>query len=100
MLLTFESKAGILSMADYVGVKLLKVMGHSGTVPGALLAPELPGAAAKLRDALQSLPATPPSAGETSAEATQLDPSFAKDIKPLIELIDETVKMGSDLTWK
>jgi hypothetical protein len=45
MIVTFRSKAhaDIMMFGD-IAVNLLKLMGHSGTVPGALLAEEVPTA--------------------------------------------------------
>ena len=38
MLIRFDSDVGGFTMFGDVAVRLLKMMGHSGTVPGALLA--------------------------------------------------------------
>jgi Domain of unknown function (DUF1840) len=45
MLVTFRRKvSGEITMFGDVAVTLLKLMGHSGTVPGALLADQIPSA--------------------------------------------------------
>ena len=53
MIVTFRSKAhaDIMMFGD-IAVSLLKLMGHSGTVPGALLAEEVPMALDHLRKAV------------------------------------------------
>ena len=53
MIVTFRSKAhaDIMMFGD-IAVNLLKLMGHSGTVPGALLAEEVPTALDHLRKAI------------------------------------------------
>ena len=50
MLVTFRSKvSGEITMFGDVAVTLLKLMEHSGTVPGALLADQIPSALARLK---------------------------------------------------
>lgn len=53
MIVTFRSKAhaDIIMFGD-IAVNLLKLMGHSGTVPGALLAEDVPAALDRLRKAV------------------------------------------------
>ena len=63
MLVNFDSKVGALTMFGDVAVQLLKLMGHSGTVPSAILAPDIPAALDRLKRALDqgaSLPPAPP----------------------------------------
>ena len=55
MLVTFRSKgSGELTMFGDVAVTLLKLMRHSGTVPGALLADQIPSALARLKKAIEA----------------------------------------------
>jgi hypothetical protein len=49
MLVKFDSKVGGLTMFGDVAVTLLKAAGNSGTVPGALLAKDIPPALGRLR---------------------------------------------------
>ncbi len=53
MIVTFRSKAhaDIILFGD-IAIKLLKLMGHSGTVPSALLAGEVPAALDHLKKAI------------------------------------------------
>lgn len=62
MLVTFRTDvhADILMFGD-IAVQLLKLMGHSGAVPGALLADDVPAALERLRQAVAAQPATIPS---------------------------------------
>ena len=56
MLVTFTCKAyADITMFGEVAVSLLKMMGHSGSVPGALSAEDVPAALQKLRQALVEL---------------------------------------------
>ena len=53
MLITFSTKsAADITMFGDVAVKLLKLMGQSGGVPGALLAADLPSAIDRLKNAV------------------------------------------------
>jgi len=55
MLVTFSCPAyADITMFGDVAVRMLKLMGHSGTVPGALLAEDIPAALARLRSAMAS----------------------------------------------
>src|SRR3954462_9555431 len=71
MLVTFKSKAwSSIIMTRDVAVTLLKMAGHSGTVPSALLAADIPPALDRLN---QGLAAAEPAAG------TQAKPTARKD---------------------
>ena len=52
MIVRFSTRLGAFTMHGDAAVALLRAMGHSGTVPGAILAAELPAALAQLRAAL------------------------------------------------
>jgi hypothetical protein len=59
MLITFQTKAyANITMFGDVAIALLKLMGHSGTVPGALMADDVPAALAHL-PAVQARPDEP-----------------------------------------
>ena len=54
MLVTFSSDAyPEFTMFGDVAIRLIKMMGHSGTVPSAILAEDIPAALARLQAALQ-----------------------------------------------
>ena len=54
MLITFETKAyANITMFGDIAKKLIKYMGHSGNVPGAIKAEDLPTALSKLKAAVQ-----------------------------------------------
>ena len=55
MIVKFSTRVGALTMHGDAAVALLRAMGHSGTVPGAILAQDLPDALAQLRGALAEL---------------------------------------------
>src|SRR5262245_47809413 len=98
MLVKFDSKVGGVTMFGDVAVKLLKMMGHSGTVPSALLAKDIPGALAQLKAALaitqddRGAPAKDQDGGESRV-------SLRQRAYPLIELMERAAARGVDITW-
>ncbi|MFO7641916.1 MAG: DUF1840 domain-containing protein [Candidatus Competibacteraceae bacterium] len=91
MLVTFrtEAYADILMFGD-IAVRLLKLMGHSGAVPGALLAEDVPAALEPLRTAIAAHQATVPKAAEDVEDDDDADESpvdVAQRAFPLIELL-------------
>ena len=56
MLVKFQTKSqATITMFGDVAVTLIKLMGHSGTVPSALLAEDVPAALARLTSAARKL---------------------------------------------
>lgn len=54
-MVTFRSKASAdVVMFDDVAIRLIKLMGHSGTMPGALLAEDVDVALVKLKKAIEA----------------------------------------------
>jgi len=98
MLIQFDSKSGRFSMFDQSAVPLLKMMGHSGTVPGAILAADIPAALEKLRAALAALPESP--ADEKPADDGKEPPvSLRQRAFPLVDLLERAARNGSDVVW-
>ncbi|MGB5063429.1 MAG: DUF1840 domain-containing protein [Candidatus Competibacter sp.] len=102
MIVTFRSKAhaDIILFGD-IAVKLLKLMGHSGIVPSALLAGEVPAALDHLKKAIAVNKATVP---EVSNRAQNDDPSehtvnLAHRALPLIELLAAATTAKCDVMW-
>jgi len=56
MLVKFDSEAGSFTMNGDIAVQLLKAMGHSGTVPSAILPRDIPAALARLKAAVDASP--------------------------------------------
>ena len=107
MIVKFSTRAGALTMHGEAAVALLRAMGHSGTVPGAILAPDLPAALASQRKALETLAAqaspAPPAASEDDAEELENAPppvTLRMRAVPLIDMIETAIARGSDLMWE
>jgi hypothetical protein len=100
MLVIFSSQAsGNITMFGDIAVQLLKMMGHSGTVPSAILAKDVPAALADLEAALgaaeQQLESEEPT---DDLEGTSFV-SLSHRALPLIDLLKAAVKEESNVQW-
>jgi hypothetical protein len=98
MLVTFttDAYADTIMFGD-IALELLKMMGHSATVPGALLAADVPEALSRLKAAIDAKKALPP------AEAEDLDGpdvSVVHRALPVIELLAAAAKAEANVMWK
>jgi hypothetical protein len=108
MIVKFSTRVGALTMHGDAAVALLRAMGHTGTVPGAILAAELPGALASLRRSLESQAQAPaaPIAAEPSGDSDEDDEdrqppvTLAMRAVPFIDMIETAIDRGSDLMWE
>jgi hypothetical protein len=106
MIVKFSTRVGALTMHGDAAVTLLQAMGHSGNVPGAILAADLPSALASLRRALetqaQAVPPVPDSNdGDEEADEDRQPPvTLAMRAMPLIDMIETAIARGSDLMWE
>ncbi|MBS1247511.1 MAG: hypothetical protein H6R48_300 [Proteobacteria bacterium] len=109
MLVTFRTPAyaDIMMFGD-IAVQLLKLMGHSGTVPGALLAEDIPEALDRLKKAIAAQPAAVPEQEkkdrdneEEEEEDKETEPpvSLAHRALPLIELLTAAAAARCDVLW-
>jgi len=102
MLIKFESEAGTLSMFDDVAVPLLKLMGHTGTVPSAILPEDIPAALARLKSAVeaQSAPAGGAGAAKEDKDQGEVPVSLHQRAFPLIELLERAAKQDCEVLWR
>ncbi len=106
MIVKFSTRAGALTMHGDAAVALLRAMGHSGTVPGAILAADLPGALASLRRTLDEqagaapVASEPPEESEDEDEDRQPPVTLAMRAVPLIDMIETAIARDSDLMWE
>ena len=101
MLIKFQSEVGTLTMFDDVAVPLLKLMGHSGTVPSAIMPEDIPAAVAKLKVAVAAQPDAPgPAAAEHGdQEEGELPVSLKQRAFPLIELLERAAARECEVVW-
>jgi hypothetical protein len=103
MLVRFSTKDyGDVIMFGDVALALLQMMGHSSTVPGALLAADVPAALGRLRAGLAAASAAPPVVDEDGDEEATGEPaiSLATRALPLIDLLAAAVKSNSRVMWQ
>ena len=100
MLITFSCPVyANITMFGEVAVQLLKMMGHSGTVPGALLAEDVPAALERLEAAVaanEQLPEPEESAGGEDGEPAV---SLSHRALPVIELLRAAAKAKCNVMW-
>jgi len=99
-MIKFDSKVGSITMFDEVGQQLLKLMGHSGTVPSALLAKDIAPALNRLKAGVQAAPA-PAATQDDAEEDAREEPrvSLHQRAYPLIDLLTRAAEREADVTW-
>lgn len=102
MIVTFSTDAfGDMTMFGDVAVSLLKKMGHSGTVPGAIMADDVPAALAKLTTAIEALKEQQTAPNSTSnKDESEPAVSLAKRALPLINLLKAAAEKKTDVMWE
>ncbi len=101
MLVTFHTKgyANITMFGD-VAVRLLKLMGHSGTVPSAISADDVPAALERLKSAVAAEKANPPPAPKAAPDDDEKPRiGLANRALPLIELLEAAAARRDGVMW-
>lgn len=98
MLVTFKTDVGNITMFGDVALQMIKMMGHSETVPGAILAEDLPLALNRLKTALATEKASP----STNEDSDEKEPVISVTHRglPLINLLAAAIEAGCDLMWE
>jgi hypothetical protein len=99
MLVRFDSKVGTFTMFGDVAVELLRMMGHSGTIPSALLAADIPAALARLKPAVARAPEPPAPPPEPDGRPAPPPVSVRQRAFPLIDLLERAAKANADVLW-
>ena len=98
MLVTFTTDAyADITMFGDVAHAMLKMMGHSVTVPGAILAADVPEALSRLSAAIDAEKSSPPVEGKDADEPVV---SIANRALPLINLLAAAAKADTDVMWQ
>lgn len=99
MLVRFESDEGNIKMFRDDAVILLKMMGQSGVVPGALLGKDIPAALERLKRAVATQHDAPrPEEDEENGGGPGV--STRQRAFPLIELLSRAAKEECDVIWE
>ncbi|CEK10065.1 DUF1840 domain-containing protein [Legionella hackeliae] len=102
MLVTFYSDAyENIVMFGHIAQHLLKLMGHSGTVPGAIMAEDIPDALSHLQDGLEkeNKQQTKP-VSTTNNEDDDPIVSLAHRALPLINMLKAADTKKCNIMWK
>lgn len=103
MLITFKTPVHAdITMFGDVAKALIQLMGHSGTVPGALLAEDVPAALQRLKAAVESNPDAPlnPERDDQDDEARAQSVSLKHRASPLIDLLEAAARDGKNVMWE
>jgi hypothetical protein len=106
MVVKFSTRHGQLVMLGEPAVALLRLGGHSGTVPGAVLAADLPAFLERLRRGLElhgeePCPAPPPPDPDRRDEDSPRERpvSLRHRAVPLLDMVQTAIARDSDLAW-
>lgn len=96
MLITFSCKnyANITMIGD-IAKQLLKLMGNSGTVPGAMVAEEIPEALSRLELAIKQASQIVEKDNEEESTINLAQRSF-----PLVNMLKAAIKHHSNVMWE
>ena len=100
MLVRFNSDAGAIIMFGDVAVRLLKMMGQTGDIPGALVGADIPAALERLQRAVAAHagePTTSPSDDEEKEK--ELPVSLGQRAYPLIDLLKRAAEKDCHVIW-
>jgi len=100
MLVTFRTNAwaNVTQFGD-VAVTLLKMMGHSGTIPGAWLAADVPAALARLKEQLAASAPEPRGGPSQDGDDAETPVGLRQRAYPLIELLSAAAQQRCDVMW-
>jgi hypothetical protein len=96
MFIHFDSKVGEFTMAGEPALTLIRMTGHSGTVPGAILAADIPAALVSLKAALENLP--PPAPPRDEDDERERVP-LGRRAFALVELLENAARSNADVMW-
>jgi hypothetical protein len=106
MIVKFSTRYGQLTMHGDAALALLRAMGHTGTVPGAILAADLPEALVRLEREIEvsgnSNPTATPKAGDEGDDESEREPvvTLRKRALPLQDMLRTAIGNESDLMWE
>ncbi|MEO7780615.1 MAG: DUF1840 domain-containing protein [Candidatus Nitrotoga sp.] len=103
MLVTFSTDAHAdITMFSDVALTMIEMMGHSKTVPGAILANDVPTARDRLKAAINVEKASAPAEDENGEEENKNEPtvSIANRALPLIDLLSAAADAECNVMWK
>lgn len=99
MLVTFTTDAHAnITMFEGDALTMLKMMGHSATVPGAILAADVPAALSRLKAAIDAEKISSPVENENE-DTDEPMVSMTNRGLPLIDLLTAAAKADCNVMW-
>ncbi|KKN18783.1 hypothetical protein LCGC14_0952240 [marine sediment metagenome] len=96
MIVTFKTKSyADITMFGDIAVSLLKMMGHSGTVPSAMKSADIEAALGRLKAGLDVNKTS-----DTEGEEEDQSVSLSKRALPLIALFESAMDNDDDVMWQ
>lgn len=108
MLVTFKTNAySDITMFGSAAVALLKMMGQSGNVPGALMSADVPQALQSLNDELRQLADVPTPSAEVAESSSSFDDDQDEQVAvgldkragPLVSLLEAAIEANENVLW-
>jgi len=100
MLVTFKTKNhGDITMFGDVALKLLQMMGHSGTIPGAVAADDIAAALEQLTSAVDAATPDSPPEEDPDVDFIERPVSIAQRAFPLIEMLEAAAAAQDPVMW-
>ncbi|NOH33563.1 DUF1840 domain-containing protein [Vibrio chagasii] len=105
MLITFSCKAyASVTMFGEVGLQFIKMLGHSGKIPGAIDASEVPQALNNLRTAIAAEQSQAVEQDDTDDdnedEVVEAPVNIGSRAFPLVELLKAAIKEECEVMWE
>ena len=100
MLVTFKTDVGNITMFGDVALQMIKMMGHSETIPGAILAKDVHLALSQLKTALAKENVPPPTDDNEDDDNNEPAVSMNHRALPLIGLLTAAIEAGCDIMWE
>lgn len=100
MLVTFKTDVGNITMFGDIALHMIKMMGHSETIPGAILAADVPLVLSRLKAAIDAEKVSPPTDEVEDKEDNEPVVSVADRGLPLINLLAAAAEADCDVMWE
>ena len=101
MIVTFTARHGPdIVMFGHIAKQLLRMMGHSGTVPGAIRPEDLPAMHAQLTAALARLDPEDTGEGEPARGSGERSVPLRVRAGPLVALLETAMEHDDHVMWQ
>ncbi|ANG65188.1 hypothetical protein A8C75_09710 [Marinobacterium aestuarii] len=101
MLVTFSSDAHAdITLFGTEALQLIRMMGRTDTVPGAVLADDVPAALARLKQALKNAPAAADETADNEDDDEEDKVPLATRAFALLQLLQAAVDHKADVMWR